>query len=187
MTGHDTPAAGWFARLEEGLIALLMALMTVFTFAQVVARYVFNYSFVWTLELVTVLFAWLIFLGMSYGVRVGAHIGVDAFIKLLGPRSGRALAGVAAALCLAYALIIAFGGWVYVEKMFSIGIEMQDLPVPQWVPRTIIPLGFALLAWRFAVVLWDVIRNRQTHLLGDEAEDALKLRQDVQPLPTDRP
>ena len=187
MTGQGTPGEGWFVRLEEGLIALLMALMTVFTFAQVVARYVFNYSFVWTLELVTVLFAWLIFLGMSYGVRVGAHIGVDAFIKLLGPRSGRALAGVAAALCLAYALIIAFGGWVYVGKMFSIGIEMQDLPVPQWVPRTIIPLGFALLAWRFAVVLWDVIRNRQTHLLGDEAEDALKLRQDVQPLPTDRP
>ena len=183
MTGNDAPAAGWFARLEEGLIALLMALMTLFTFAQVVARYAFNYSFVWTLELVTVLFAWLIFIGMSYGVRVGAHIGVDAFIKLLGPRSGRVAAGIAAALCLAYALIIAFGGWVYVEKIFSIGIEMQDLPVPQWVPRIVMPLGFALLAWRFAVVLWDVIRNRQTHLLGDETEDALKLRQDADPTP----
>ena len=186
MTGTTAPATGRFARLEEGLIAILMALMTLFTFAQVVARYAFNYSFVWTLELVTVLFAWLIFLGMSYGVRVGAHIGVDAFIKLLGPRAGRVAAGAAAALCLAYALIIAFGGWVYVQKMFSIGIEMQDLPIPQWVPRTIMPLGFALLAWRFAVVLWDVIRNKETHLLGDETEDALKLRQDAPPLPTDR-
>ena len=179
MTGTTAPATGWFARLEEGLIALLLALMTIFTFAQVVARYIFNYSFVWTLELVTVLFAWLIFIGMSYGVRVGAHIGVDALVRTLGPRRARIVAGIAAALCLAYAVIIAVGGWIYVEKMFSIGILMQDLPVPQWIPRTIMPLGFALLAWRFAVVLWDVIRNKETHLLGDEAQDALKLRQDI--------
>ncbi len=52
--------------------------MTLLTFIQVVARYVFNYSFVWALELNGVLFAWLIFIGMSYGVRVGAHIGIDA-------------------------------------------------------------------------------------------------------------
>ena len=34
-------------RLEEGVIAFLLALMTLITFAQVIARYVFNYSFVW--------------------------------------------------------------------------------------------------------------------------------------------
>ena len=51
----------WLEHLEEGLIALLMATMTVVAFAQVVARYAFNYSFVWALELNGVLFAWLIF------------------------------------------------------------------------------------------------------------------------------
>jgi C4-dicarboxylate transporter DctQ subunit len=68
-------------RLEEWLIALLLAVMTCITFTQVIARYIFNYSFVWALELVTVLFAWLIFLGMSYGVRVPAHHGDDAQVK----------------------------------------------------------------------------------------------------------
>ncbi len=76
----------WLEHLEEGLIAFLMAAMTVVTFMQVVARYVFNYSFVWALELTGVMFAWLIFVGMSYGVRVGAHIGVDALVKSLGRR-----------------------------------------------------------------------------------------------------
>ena len=51
---------GWFHRLEEGLIALLLAAMTLITFGQVIARYVFNYSFVWALELVIFLFAALI-------------------------------------------------------------------------------------------------------------------------------
>ena len=75
--------------------------MTLITFMQVVARYVFNYSFVWALELVTFLFAWLIFLGMSYGVRVGAHIGVDALVKAARAARRRAcsecIAGAAAA------------------------------------------------------------------------------------------
>ncbi|HRA78729.1 MAG TPA: TRAP transporter small permease subunit, partial [Burkholderiaceae bacterium] len=35
--------------------------MTLITFVQVVARYVFNYSFVWALELTTFLFGGLIF------------------------------------------------------------------------------------------------------------------------------
>ena len=73
----------WLEHIEEGLIVFLMAGMTLVTFMQVVVRYVFNYSFVWALELTGLMFAWLIFVGMSYGVRVGAHIGVDALVKAL--------------------------------------------------------------------------------------------------------
>ena len=82
----------WLEHFEEGLIAFLMAAMTLVTFMQVVARYVFNYSFVWALELTGVMFAWLIFTGMSYGVRVGAHIGVDALVKTLSARPARLVA-----------------------------------------------------------------------------------------------
>src|SRR5215213_6369395 len=116
----------WLERLEEVLVAFLMAAMTITAFAQVIARYVFNYSFVWALELNGVLFAWLIFLGMSYGVRVGAHIGIDALVRTLGPRTARALGMVVAGLGIVYALIVAVGGWQYVRKMYEVGIEMQD-------------------------------------------------------------
>jgi C4-dicarboxylate transporter DctQ subunit len=92
---------GWLGRLEEGLIAFLLAAMTVITFGQVIARYVFNYSFTWALELVTYLFAWMIFLGIPYGVRVGSHIGVDALVSALGAKAARVLGVIAAALCLA--------------------------------------------------------------------------------------
>jgi C4-dicarboxylate transporter, DctQ subunit len=167
----------WLEHLEEGLIALLMAAMTVVAFAQVVARYGFNYSFVWALELNGVLFAWLIFLGMSYGVRVGAHIGIDALVRTLGPRPARALGMVAAGLGVVYALIVAVGGWQYMLKMYDVGILMQDMPVPQWLPRTILPLGFALLALRFAQAFVQVARGAKTNLLHDEAQEALRLRQ----------
>lgn len=72
-------------QLEETVLALLLAAMTLVTFSQVVARYVFNTGSPWALEFTIFLFAWLILLGMSYGVRVGAHIGVDLLVKALSP------------------------------------------------------------------------------------------------------
>jgi C4-dicarboxylate transporter DctQ subunit len=164
------------AHLEEGLIIFLMAAMTIVTFVQVVARYVFNYSFTWALEVTGVMFAWLIFSGMSYGVRVGAHIGVDAVVKVLSRGAARGVAMVAAALCIVYALIVTVGGYQYVRKMYDVGILMQDVPVEQWIPRLILPLGYALLALRFGEVLWRLASGKEAHLLGDEAEEALKLK-----------
>lgn len=161
-------------RLEEGLIASLLSLMTLITFSQVIARYVFNYSFVWALELNTYLFAWLIFLGASYGVRVGSHIGVDALVAHLPPLRARQVGAVAALACMAYAGIVFYGGWIYVAKMYEIGIEAQDLPIPQWVPRTVLPIAFALLFWRFTEVFWRLASGRDARLLGDEAQDALR-------------
>jgi C4-dicarboxylate transporter DctQ subunit len=166
----------WLEHLEEGLIIFLMAAMTIVTFVQVVARYVFNYSFEWALELTGVMFAWLIFSGMSYGVRVGAHIGVDALVRTLNRRAARVVSAVAAALCIVYALIVTVGGYRYVRKMYDVGILMQDVPIEQWIPRLILPLGFALLALRFGAVLYKLAAGREAHLLGDEAEEALKLK-----------
>jgi len=171
----------WIERLEEALLALLLAVMVSITFMQVIARYIFNYSFVWALEVTTVLFAWLIFIGMSYGVRMGSHIGVDALVKSLGPTASRVVGIAASVLCIVYALIITIGGYQYVRKMYDVGILMQDVPIEQWIPRLVLPLGFALLAFRFGQVLFRLIRGKEVHLLGDEAAEALKLRADQPP------
>jgi C4-dicarboxylate transporter DctQ subunit len=59
--------------------------------------------------------------------------------------------------------------------MYEIGILAQDMPVPQWVPRVVLPLGFALAFLRFAQVLYRLLTGQQASLLGDEVKDALKL------------
>ena len=57
-------------RLEELIVTIMLAAMTLLTFSQVVMRYVFNAGWTWALELTTVFFALMIFVGISYGVRV---------------------------------------------------------------------------------------------------------------------
>lgn len=166
----------WLEHIEESIIAFILAAMTLVTFAQVIARYVFNYSFVWALELSMYLFGALIFLGMSYGVRVGAHIGVDALIRVLPRKTAHVLTIIGTILCIVYAGIIVYGSWIYVEKMHMIGIMAQDLPIPQWVPRLVLPVGYILLIWRLLEVLWGLIKGTNASLLGDEVADALKYR-----------
>ncbi len=165
-----------FERAEEGIIAFLLATMTLTIFVQVVARYVFNFSFVWAQELVAYLFAGLIFIGMSYGVRVGAHIGIDILVKSLKPRGARIVGAVAAALCVAYAAIVLVGSVLYVEKIRSVGILAQDLPIAQWIPRLVLPIGFLLLMIRFLQAFYRIASGRDTGLhLANEAADALKM------------
>ena len=169
--------AAWHERIEEGLLAFLMVAMTLVSFAQVVARYAFNYSYGWALELTTNLFAALNFIGIAYGIRTGAHLGVDILISRVPAKAARALAVVAAVLCLVYAGIVFTGGWLYVAKMYQIGIMSEDLPIQQWIPRLVLPIGIALAFWRFAEALVDVVRGSRTRLLGDEAKDALRLEE----------
>ena len=66
---------------------------------------------------------------------------------------------------------------LHVRKMHEVGILMQDLPVEQWIPRTVVPLGFALLALRFGQAFVRLARGERTQLLHDEAEAALRLRE----------
>ena len=100
-------------RVEEITIALLMGMMTVVTFTNVVLRYVFNSSLIWGLELTLVLFAWLVLVGISYCVKIKSHLGVDLVLNRVSERVRRILGLCAAAICIAYALLLLKGAWDY--------------------------------------------------------------------------
>ncbi len=100
-------------RIEETGIAVILGLMTAMTFANVVARYGFNSNIFYALELTVFLFAWLVLLGASYGVKKTLHLGVDALVNALPFSSRRTLGLIAVAVCLAYALLLLKGSWDY--------------------------------------------------------------------------
>lgn len=99
--------------IEETAIALILGLMTLITFTNVVLRYGFNTGLIWGLEMVSFLFAWLVLFGISYAVKVTAHLGVDAIINLFGTPVKRVLAIIAVAVCIAYAFLLLKGSWDY--------------------------------------------------------------------------
>ena len=175
MTQKETFLGTVIDRLEEGIIALLFAAMTLVTFVQVITRYVFKASSTWALELTTYFFAWMVLFGISYGVKKNAHLGVDAVVNLFGKKGRKILGLLAVAAALAYAGILFYGGYEYVAKLFKIGIEAESIAIPRWIVYSIIPFGMALLFFRFSQVAYKILTGEQDGLvLGSEAADAMR-------------
>ncbi|PIE11693.1 MAG: TRAP transporter permease DctQ [Rhodobacterales bacterium] len=111
MSNHTSQ--NWIDGIEETLIAAILGLMTLVTFVNVVLRYLFNESLIWGLEVVLILFAWLVLLGMSYAMKKTAHLGVDAITSLLAPSPRRVVAVIAGLACVLYAALLMKGAWDY--------------------------------------------------------------------------
>lgn len=164
------------SQFEEGVLSLILVSMTLLVFVEVVARFGFNTGIHWAQEVTLLLAAWFVLLGASYGVKVGAHIGVDVFVKLLPHKVARFVTLLAIGLCLVYCGLFFYGSWIYLAKMKSIGIEMDDLPIPKWIPMSILVIGFGLLAIRFLQHGWKVITNQVEGFdFADEAKESMEI------------
>ncbi len=108
-----TAVSRFIHSFEEYAIAIMLGLMTMLTFTNVVLRYVFNSLNIWSLEVVSILFAWLVLFGIAYGFKVTSHLGVDAILNIVSPRTRRAMGILSAFLCIAYALLLLKGSWDY--------------------------------------------------------------------------
>ncbi len=180
--------------IEETAIAVILGLMTMITFANVVARYLFNSNILWALELTVFLFAWLVLLGMSYCVKITAHLGVDAVLNIVSPKARRLLTLLSVAACLAFCLLLLKGSWDYWWKFATTAsfLETNDVPMPgflqflsvwmtegeayeklpRFIPYAVLPLGMALLTLRFVQAGWRVWTGEQDLIIAShEAED----------------
>lgn len=128
-----------FGYFEEGVLNLLITLMTLLVFTEVVARFFFNTGFLWIQELTLTLCGWFVLFGMSYGVKVGAHIGVDAFVKNLPPKAKKLTSLVTALICLAYCGLFLKGSWQYLSQMYQIGVPMEDIHFPKFLLNSLDP------------------------------------------------
>ena len=191
----DTPS--FIDTIEESFIAITLGLMTLITFANVVARYIFNSNILWGLEVTVFLFAWLVLIGCSYGVKKGFHIGVDVLVNSLRPGPRKILTLIACVACILFAGLLLKGAWDYWSPFIGKRsfYETEDIPVPffltwlkdvfndgeayeklpRFIPYFALPLGMALLLFRVLQATWRIITNQQELLIaGHEAEEMME-------------
>ncbi|QOL80572.1 TRAP transporter small permease [Pseudooceanicola spongiae] len=146
------PEGSVIDRIEETLIAVILGVMTLITFANVIARYVFNSNILWALEGTVFLFGWMVLLGASYAVKKNAHLGVDAVIELLPAPTRRIFALISVAVCIAFTCLLLKGAWDYWANFANLPqttgrwiptgfedtfrsqgwYEVNDIPFPEW-------------------------------------------------------
>jgi TRAP-type C4-dicarboxylate transport system permease small subunit len=175
-------------RLEEWIIATLIAAATVLTFVAVVHRYgasnsaslarwaglhqlimlkaAANWVYVelaainlsWAQELATYMFVWMAKFGAALGVRTGIHVGVDVFVKQLTPAARKPVI-VFAMLCGAlFTGVIGTLGAVYVYQLDADQVS-PELEWPSWMIYLCIPLGSYLMCFRFLQVMWRFLKT----------------------------
>lgn len=159
---NGEPIPGRFERtlvdVNRIVLIALMAAMAVLVFANVVARYLFNHSFIWAEELSRYMMIWVGFLGAGLVLRVGAHIAVDIFQDIVPRRFAQAMR-MAALLVLATSLFaMLWLGCNYV--VFAWG---QETPVLNWnfgLVYIAIPLGALLMLVHLALIARPYVRDR---------------------------
>ncbi|HEY4072863.1 MAG TPA: TRAP transporter small permease [Herbaspirillum sp.] len=148
-------------RLEEWLIASLMAMATVLIFLAVVHRYasglpipwlqdeLIKINSSWAQELCIYMFVWMAKFGAAYGVRVGIHVGVDVLINKLNTpwRNKFILFGLLAGAV--FTAIVGTLGAEFVFRMAQTDTVSADLEIPMWIVYLAVPLGSYLMCFRF--------------------------------------
>jgi TRAP-type C4-dicarboxylate transport system permease small subunit len=166
---HRRNREGWerIGRLlEESALALFLGAIIVLSAFQIVLRNFFDAGYIWIDPLLRALVLWVTFLGALAATSRGRHIAIDVVSRLL-PGAGRRLlarstAFIAGSICVA----LANAGYEYIglEREFS---SHAFLGLPTWAVQIILPVGFALLAFRF---LADALFGpKEEELPGDAA------------------
>lgn len=202
MNHHPTTRFGQIIdSIEETSIAICLGLMTMITFSNVITRYIFNSNILWALEMTVYLFAWLVLMGASYGVKKHIHIGVDVVINMVSPFNRKMMAIISVIACLVFSIMLLIGSWNYwypfaTERAW---LETQDIPmpdflrfleplmnegeayekVPRFIPYLALPLGIALLTFRFLELGWKVLTGEldkiiASHEVEEELEQAIE-------------
>jgi C4-dicarboxylate transporter DctQ subunit len=151
-------------RLEEVLIATLIAAATLLIFVAVVHRYATGIPFLfplmskihlsWAQELCIYMFIWMAKFGAAYGVRTGIHVGVDVLVNQLD-HAWRKRVVLFGLLCGAlFTGVVGTMGAKFVIELMGTDQASPDLELPSWIVYACIPLGSYLMCFRFLQVAW---------------------------------
>jgi C4-dicarboxylate transporter DctQ subunit len=156
-------------RLEEILIASLIAGATLVIFVAVVQRYalgvpflyplIYHINLTWAQELCIYMFVWMAKFGAAYGVRTGIHVGVDVVVNMLEPkwRKQVVLFGL---LCGAlFTFVVGTMGAKFVIELYPTDQVSPDMELPRWIIFLCVPLGSYLMCFRFLQVAWAFWRT----------------------------
>lgn len=134
----------------EGYLAALLLFVYLFIILYDVGTRNFGRPPVWGQEVVLGLFIWLAWLSTAYAVRTNSHLRFTLLFERLPQR------GVYAVYVVEWLLWVAFAGvifWYSIDitaNVMETGTTVVGLPIPVWLFRASIPVGFGLILLRVA-------------------------------------
>lgn len=137
--------------IEAFLLAAGVLLMAVNTVANVIGRFIFQYSFFFTEEVNRIIIVLITFAGVGYAARHGRHIRMSAIFDAL-PFSLRKPLMILIAIVTALAMFaLCYFSVIYILDMQSKGRVLPSLQIPVWTIYLWAPVGFFVTGTQYTL------------------------------------
>ena len=133
---------------ENFIILVTLGGMVILSFLQVVLRNLFDTGLLWGDILLRHLVLWVGFAGASLATREEKHINVDILTKMLPPRAVPYIRGCVYLFAIVICYILTKASYVFLTFEVEAG-SILFLDIPGWYFQIILPIGFALIGFRF--------------------------------------
>jgi TRAP-type C4-dicarboxylate transport system permease small subunit len=137
-----TRIAGYMDKAISGVLFVFLLVMTVVTFTQVCARYLFDFSIVWSEELCRYLFIWTIFIAVP---SVLFHASMTSFDVLYARTSGlsrKLMLAVISAAEAVFLWLLYRGGYPFMLRQW--GQIATSFPVSMALVYAVVPISACL-------------------------------------------
>lgn len=169
----------WFdEHIEEVLLTIFSSIMVVVIFIQVVMRQLDN-SLSWSEELARYCFIWLVYVGISYGVKKQRHIKVDVLLLVLKEKGQIILTIIANIIFMVFAIFVIRYGYDIASKLLTFGQKSPALHIPMGLVYMATPIGMGLTVIR---LLQNLIKHFKALFGEGEFEggtEAEKIQEEV--------
>ena len=138
-------------RLEDWFLVSLVTVMVVLAVTQIVYRNLFDSGLSWADPMLRVLVLWVALAGAVIATRTDNHIRIDYFTRYFSESFCAFVQRMVYLFCVSVCSLIAWHAlrFVMMEYEFD-SIAFNGIPV--WLTASIIPVGFGLMAVRYAAL-----------------------------------
>jgi len=153
----------WFSRLTEAIAGGMLAAIFLIFLLQIVLRYFFTPAG-WTLELIGILWVWVIFFSCAFVVRERDHVRFDIIYLSLSTRGRQIMSLIAAAAVVAGMLYSYLPTWDYIDwmkirKTSTVRNPFTGAKIPMRDVFSIYAVFMLVVAARYLWMFVDVFRN----------------------------
>ena len=146
-------------RLEDALLVIGVAALVVIASGQILLRNVFSIGLVWADGALRLIVLWLALLGAMVASRENRHIAIDVADRFLTPGMQRVVAVARSLFTAAVCAALAWYSWIFVRDSREFGDTLLG-DLPAWWFQIIMPVAFALIAYRYVLRALASLRRR---------------------------
>jgi TRAP-type C4-dicarboxylate transport system permease small subunit len=151
MKHHVSSILKAINKLEDWFLISMLATMVVLAVTQIFYRNVFGAGIVWIDPMLRVLVLWVAIAGAVVATRTDNHIRIDFFTKYFSSKVCKCMQRLVYVFCVFICGTISWHAVNFVQMDYEFE-TIAFANVPAWITELVIPIGFFLMAMRYALL-----------------------------------